>query len=292
MIQGKNESTAWRIAKNGFGMAGTTEEGFFGRGIYFTSQFSYASHYSARNKEGRKVFLLSLVTPGNIFPVTEHPYLTKENGELLFIPGSRRPKPNPEGLLAQPCKVGYQSHYTLVHTRNVTKAFPDLRAMELGACALSENLQEPRRWEGKVDEEIADELVAFDPSQVLPLFLVYCDGFDQSPSSQTRPWVHDALNPSLSLGKPFLSSSSSSSSSSLLPFVSFPLFQNPSNQPERDLAKDLEEEEKMEELEKRLSEREGVIESLKRTLDEKDQLITSLQEQLLIGKETVKLGKD
>jgi len=75
------------------------------KGIYFTSEFEYANRYAGKNKEGLKVFLISLVTPGNPYPVTERPFDEDEDGKII--------KMNPDGYYGKACKPGYQSHYIL-----------------------------------------------------------------------------------------------------------------------------------------------------------------------------------
>jgi len=61
------------------------------KGMYFTSTLSYARQYAEKSN----VIIFCVVTPGNIFPVTEHP---KNQNKSFFG----------KALLN-----GYQSHYTL-----------------------------------------------------------------------------------------------------------------------------------------------------------------------------------
>ena len=103
MLQGTTEEAVWQICQQGFAVVATTDGGFFGQGIYFTSNINYASQYAgdAPHDPNSKVFLLALVIPGNSYPVTEVPHL----------PNGRR---NPRGLFGKGCQTGYQSHFTIV----------------------------------------------------------------------------------------------------------------------------------------------------------------------------------
>jgi len=133
MLQGTSDDGVWQICQNGFGKTGATDDGFYGAGVYFTSKLNYASQYSKAGPDG-KPFVIVAVTPGNTFPVVEHP--------------SRSGTYKGKG-----CRNGYQSHFTLVDGRDKNSAFP---------------------IEGPIDETIlADELVTFDHSQPLPLFVFY-----------------------------------------------------------------------------------------------------------------------
>jgi len=93
VVQGTSENAAFRIIKNGFGTVTSIDDGFYGRGMYLTSPFKYASRYAQITPHG-KVFLIALTVPGNPYPVTEPPN-----------------KDNATSLLGQACKTGYQSHY-------------------------------------------------------------------------------------------------------------------------------------------------------------------------------------
>jgi len=102
MVQGTSEDAAWKITRNGFGTLSKTDPGFYGKGVYFTSDLGYALRYAPPLEgTGAKMLLISLVTPGNIFPVVEEAYLGGSG------------QPNPHGFLGLPCKQGYQAHYVL-----------------------------------------------------------------------------------------------------------------------------------------------------------------------------------
>jgi hypothetical protein len=132
MLQGSSAAAVWQICQQGFGVTATTDDGFYGRGIYFTSKLSYAAQYAKTGTEG-KVFLLSMVIPGNSFPVVENP---QEKGNLV----------------GQACRPGYQSHFTLVDGRNVQTAYP---------------------IKGAIDSNTAEELGVFNEAQALPLFVIF-----------------------------------------------------------------------------------------------------------------------
>ena len=74
------------------------------QGIYFTSTFEYANRYAGISN-GMKVFMISLVVPGNPYPVTEIPFTEDETGKILEY--------NPDGFYGKACQPGYQSHFTL-----------------------------------------------------------------------------------------------------------------------------------------------------------------------------------
>ena len=168
MVQGTSENAAHRIAKNGFGTVSTTDSGWYGQGIYFTSKLSYASYFSQaldpkpgiesenQTKEVEKVFLLSLVVPGNAYPVTETH--TDQAG----------------GYFGKPCKPGYQSHYVITNHTGVGGPFK-------GEFDFTSNA-------------VANELVVFRGAQTLPIcILYYLSGkFGASPPSHSqdeRPFV-------------------------------------------------------------------------------------------------------
>ena len=141
MLQGTSEGAVWQICQQGFGVVGTLDDGFYGAGVYFTSKLGYADKYAKSGSDGSKPFIVSMVIPGNSFPVVEHPFAADGSSA------------NPSGFKGKGCRGGYQSHFTLVDGRDINTAFP-LR--------------------GHIDPATAaDELVTFDSSQALPLFVFY-----------------------------------------------------------------------------------------------------------------------
>lgn len=95
MVHGTSDSFGWKIARGGFGIVASVDSGYYGQGIYFTSKVKYAIGYTLEHPN--PVLIISMVNPGNAFPVTEHP---KRPGSL-------------EGAK---CKLGYQSHYCATGT--------------------------------------------------------------------------------------------------------------------------------------------------------------------------------
>jgi len=149
VVQGTSENAAFRIIKNGFGTVASVDDGWYGRGMYFTTSFKYASTYAKPSPHG-EVFLIALTIPGNPYPATEPPLN------------------NPTSLLGQACKAGYQSHY--------------LEVTRSGQPAVN------------VDDKFGDELVVFEGSQALPLFLVYTAEFGGARTSETGPKGWGFLN--------------------------------------------------------------------------------------------------
>ena len=103
-------------------MAGL-DDGYYGRGMYFTSDLRYANMYAEIQAKkakptgpwGANVFLIAAVLPGNPYPVTEHPFIPQKDkdGKLLSpaqfemdptLEGKDKRKRNPFGLLGQPAR--------------------------------------------------------------------------------------------------------------------------------------------------------------------------------------------
>jgi len=98
VVQGTSENAAHQIIDNGFGIASALDDGWYGRGIYFTSYLKYASLYAKfSSSNGCKVFLVSLVIPGNVYPATEPA------------------RDDPLSLMGGAAKKGHQSHYVEVN---------------------------------------------------------------------------------------------------------------------------------------------------------------------------------
>jgi len=143
--------------------------------MYFTSDLRYSStyarEYDSNGHPGVKVFLVAMVLPGNSYPATEHPFVVPFVQDPS-IEGVDKRKRNPFGLLAQACKGGYQSHYSVIDTKTFAAPFPT----QFGDFDDREK-----------NRVVSDELVVFEGAQALPLFLVYykppssTDGFDPVP---------------------------------------------------------------------------------------------------------------
>jgi len=134
MIQGTAEGAAWQIAQQGFGTVGTTDDGYYGSGMYFTNSLFYARNYAKPSEQGFP-YILALVIPGNAFPVTERP---GEEGNYC----------------GKALRKGYQSHFTIVDSGEFPEAYPVLGSL-------------------KGHQYLAYELVTFEGSQALPLFVFY-----------------------------------------------------------------------------------------------------------------------
>ena len=73
------------------------------KGMYFSDSLLYAMKYSTKNAKNEFPFVISMVLPGNTFPIVEPPYITH----------SGYTQENSHGFLKKPCKLGYQSHFTI-----------------------------------------------------------------------------------------------------------------------------------------------------------------------------------
>jgi len=134
MIQGAKDDTVWNICQNGFALIPNIDEGYYGKGIYFTSDIDYASFFSSSTERG-KIMLVAMVAPGNPFPISEHPYQDER------------------GYYGKGLRDGYQSHYSIVSKDPDKLSYP---------------------YEPPFNEnEHADELVVFQEAQALPLFVIF-----------------------------------------------------------------------------------------------------------------------
>jgi len=119
------------VIKFGFGMVPPTQASFYGQGVYFTNSISYSDLYPGDAEN--TCFLISLVAPGNAFPVTD------------FLIGG------PKGFEGKACTPGYQSHVVMVKTDSHMGILED---------------------RPELFERAALELVIPDPACALPLFLL------------------------------------------------------------------------------------------------------------------------
>ena len=146
MFSGTTQEGAKQIADHGYASITPADDGYYGKGYYLSSDLAHATSCTPETSPGTgvKVCVLSLVLPGNPYPVTEVP--TKGNGD-----------PNPGSLVGQGCRPGYQSNYTVVTNDLGSPSYPDPRGDILNAL---------------YHRKVSDELVVFEPTQVLPLFIV------------------------------------------------------------------------------------------------------------------------
>ena len=142
------------------------------QGIYFTSTFEYANRYAGISN-GMKVFMISLVIPGNLYPVTEYPFKENETGKILEY--------NPDGFYGKACQPGYQSHFTLsldlsFHCSNLKQTTNNTSKLVGPRDKKNQENTGPFPVQGTFDaQRDADELVVFESAQAVPLFIVYTD---------------------------------------------------------------------------------------------------------------------
>ena len=101
--------------------------------MYFSSSLYYSSKYTKGGSDDGNPFIICMVTPGNVYPGLIIIYLFiyliilflfDQNNNLIsikkmeivtespYLEGPVRIQ-NPHGFIQRPCKLGYQSHYTL-----------------------------------------------------------------------------------------------------------------------------------------------------------------------------------
>jgi len=90
VLHGTSTGTAWKICASGFATLSLLDAGFYGSGIYFTTFAQYTLPYFITTSD--PCVIISLLIPGNAYPVTEHPK-------------------KPESLTGATLFRGYQSHY-------------------------------------------------------------------------------------------------------------------------------------------------------------------------------------
>jgi len=135
VVHGTTANVAWSIARTGFTSLSSLDDGYFGSGMYFTTNAMYALPYYA-NKE-RPTLILCLMTPGAVYPVCENPKDAKN-------------------LMGQPIKISYQSHFvSTFHNGRAVSA--DFELAQKGGTVLF------------------NELVCDQENMILPLFLVEFD---------------------------------------------------------------------------------------------------------------------
>jgi len=134
LLQGTSEEVVWQICQTGYAVVATRDDGWYGRGIYFTSSAQYAMYYAKQNTQGEKILTLNFLVPGAIYPVIEDP------------------RNESESLVGRPCQKGHQSHYARVNTQ---------LSPQFGYPAV-ENTQ-----------DTYDELVVFQESQVVLKYVLF-----------------------------------------------------------------------------------------------------------------------
>jgi len=106
VCHGTDHYIAEKISQTGFATLSTTDAGYYGRGIYFSTHSQYTfPYYMSRDNPS---LLISYIIPGNPYPVIEH-HQKKGN------------------LVGQALKAGFNSHYVLCNKDgNVISQIDDL----------------------------------------------------------------------------------------------------------------------------------------------------------------------
>jgi len=78
VVHGTDDSIAWSVAQGGFAALSSLDDGFYGRGMYFSSSTLYTIPYFCRAK--KPTIVVCLTIPGNPYPVIVGP---KDKGSLL-----------------------------------------------------------------------------------------------------------------------------------------------------------------------------------------------------------------
>jgi len=186
VVYGTDIDSAWKFCADGFSDA--IYDGYYGKGIYFTTDLQTSRkwinfppanppenlnspdvEYPAAQQQNQQqlengeknkkktqenAYIVSLVMMGNTLPVIEHPmhddvgkpFFTRDEAGLRIVP-------NPDGYYHKTVRRGYNSHYTIVpRDAPFDEAFP---------------IKEPFD-----PEKHTDEIVLFQDSQILPLFVV------------------------------------------------------------------------------------------------------------------------
>jgi len=103
VLHGTGLQIAEKICKTGFAAISSLDEGYYGKGIYFSSHGLYTIPYLCFHREPAILFCYAL--PGNIYPVHEN-------------------KDQVDSLLGKALQSGYQSHYVLTQRNGLISA-PD-----------------------------------------------------------------------------------------------------------------------------------------------------------------------
>jgi hypothetical protein len=104
LIQRLPRKLAWLVLKHGFRVLPSHDGALYGKGLYFTNNLHYLNACSPPPDGGEEfVYVLSLVVPGNSFPVVQRP------DDFVNSP-----------LINHPCRPGYQSHYSVANWRGLS----------------------------------------------------------------------------------------------------------------------------------------------------------------------------
>uniref|UniRef100_A0A6B2KX99 PARP catalytic domain-containing protein n=1 Tax=Arcella intermedia TaxID=1963864 RepID=A0A6B2KX99_9EUKA len=94
VVHGTSLEIAQKILSTGFANLSSLDNGWYGKGIYFSSSSLYCLPYLLNKKHG--ALIISFILPGNPYPVTEDPE-------------------GPDSLLGKALISKYQSHYIIVN---------------------------------------------------------------------------------------------------------------------------------------------------------------------------------
>eukprot|EP01126_Amoeba_proteus_P048719 TRINITY_DN5652_c0_g1_i7.p1 TRINITY_DN5652_c0_g1~~TRINITY_DN5652_c0_g1_i7.p1 ORF type:complete len:321 (+),score=61.90 TRINITY_DN5652_c0_g1_i7:897-1859(+) len=134
-VHGTDAPVAWQICSTGFAALSSLDAGYYGKGIYFSTYADYSVPYLTAKEQ--PVIIVSYVLPGNIYPVTE-----QHNG--------------PNALTGTAMKNGHQSHYVVTSYDGLISPVVE---------------QQPN----VAENDIFDEIVISQESQILPSFVLYVD---------------------------------------------------------------------------------------------------------------------
>lgn len=100
-LHGTDIGIAQKIAETGFAALSSIDAGFYGKGIYFTTQAMYSLPYISGQSP---VIIVSWIIPGNIYPVTEHHKSSQSLMGSALKPGynAHFVATEPGGAIAQP----------------------------------------------------------------------------------------------------------------------------------------------------------------------------------------------
>jgi len=141
VVHGTDMSIAWKIASGGFAALSKLDDGYYGKGIYFSTSAKYTLPYFGTKKS--PAVLVCLLIPGNVYPVTEQPLSDRD-----FRGRSSQPLMDNK-IRGYPLVSGYQSHYVITNKNGLPFTREDF---------------------GKKVEY--DEVVIAQESQVVPIFLL------------------------------------------------------------------------------------------------------------------------
>jgi len=144
------------------------ENGWFGKGVYFTSSVEFAlrqcKQLQASKQNENVVVLICLVITGSAFPVSK--------SVIYFHRGEEKYMVAKDCFLGKGCSPGYQSHYTLVllnEWENMTEA-DEMNLKAENKIVFDKIIHfNPIKQSDQKDDSV-DELVIFSPHQAIPIF--------------------------------------------------------------------------------------------------------------------------